>query len=90
MRVLQIRPHVQLGKASGWCVWRTMRAVRVVILDPAWSLLALEEEVCLVWSAEATRWDFAVSEVFVFFAVCGTLGPFRSSGSLRSKGLSRA
>ena len=90
MRVLQIRSHVQLGKASGWCVWRTMRGLSGWLYWTQWSLLALEKEVCLVWSAEATRWDFAVSEVFVFFAVCGTLGSFRSSGSLRSKGLSRA
>ena len=34
----------------------------------------------LVWSLE----------VFVSFADCGTLGSFRSSRSLRSKGLSRA
>ena len=32
--ILKTRPHVQLGKASGWCVWRTTRAVRVAVLDP--------------------------------------------------------
>ena len=47
---------------SGWLYWTQ------------WPLLALEEEVCLVWSAEATRWDLGVFEVFVAFVDCGTRG----------------
>ena len=43
-----------------------------------------------LWGDCATRWDSAVSEVFVFFVDVWDSGSLRSPRTLRTMGLSRA